>query len=52
MLRSHVTATELPFPTVKMEMQEMFLRLGFSLMVAQKLVEDKGIDLDPSKHLR
>ena len=39
--------------TVKTKMQEMFLGLGFSLMVAQKLMEDQKIDsMDLCKPLR
>ena len=34
----------MPPLTIEDEMQEMFLILGFSLMVAKKLVEDQGID--------
>ena len=36
-------AKSLP-PTIVEEIEEMFLRLGFSWTVAQKLVNDQGID--------
>ena len=37
MIRNYVPATESLPPTVKDEMQEMYFRLGFSQMVAQRI---------------
>ena len=37
-------STVSPLPTILKEMEEMFLRLGFSQTVAMKLVDDQGID--------
>ena len=37
-------ATEKMLLTTVREMEEMFLRLGFSQTVAQKLVQDQGMD--------
>ena len=41
MLGRCTSATECPHLTVEIEVQEMFLRLEFSQVVAQKLVETK-----------
>ena len=38
-----IPTVEIPPLVIKDEMQEMFLRLGFSQTIAQKLVEDQGI---------
>ena len=39
-----VLASENPPQTIEAEMQMMFLRLGLSQMVAQKIVKDQVID--------
>ena len=44
MLGRHALAAESTPLTIVKEMEEMFLRLGFNQTVAQKLVEDQGID--------
>ena len=43
MLARCMPATVRPLPTTIEEMEEMFLRLGFSQTVAMKLVDDQGI---------
>ena len=43
-LGNQMLITDCPPPTVEDEIQEMFLRLGFSQTVNQKLVKDEGID--------
>ena len=44
MLESGMPVTDGLSLTIKVEMKEIFLRLGVSLTMAHKLVEDKGID--------
>ena len=44
MLGSHALATECPSLNIKIEMQEMFFRLGFIQVVAQKVIGDQEID--------
>ena len=44
MLGRCTPAAESPPLTIIEEVEEMFLRLGFSQMVAPKLLDDQGID--------
>lgn len=44
MLQRCTPAAESPPPTIFKEIEEIFVRLGFNQMIAQKLVEDQGID--------
>ena len=44
MIGNQMLATECPPPKIKDEIQIMFLRLGFSPIMAWKLVTNQGID--------